>query len=269
MKKLESTLKEYRLLNTLLSIEDERELLYNYVYSTNKLEGNQLTLAQTSQLLSTDTITGSNVRTKDILEQKGMYKALIRMLKAVREKEQLSASLLLEFNWLSIGQLWKYEDSYIGAKGEGQKEGFFKVSQNVISISQGGKTIQQLVPLSTPENVDENINELITSVQGSNKFIVTKAAFLAQELWLHQPFVDGNKRVGRLAINFLTMNEGFPLFVFEEKSRNYNSLLVEQYIDKKPGLIESYIENALIKTMKRALDIKKDKGKDMGYRMML
>ncbi len=269
MEKLDSTLNKYRSFKTLLSIEDERELLYNYVYSTNKLEGNQLTLAQTSQLLSTDTITGSNVRTKDILEQKGMHRALARMLKAVREKEQLSASLLLEFNWLSIGQLWKYEDSYIGAKGEGQKEGFFKVSQNMISISQGGKTIQRLVPLSTPDNVVENINKLLTSVLGSNKSVITKAAFLAQELWLHQPFVDGIKRAGRLAINFLTMKEGFPLFVFEDKSRNYNSLLVEQYLDKKPGLIEDYIEKALIKTMKRALDIEKNKGKDMGFRMML
>ncbi len=65
------------------------------------------------------------------------------------------------------------------------------------------------------------------------------------------------------------MKEGFPLFVFEDKSRNYNSLLVEQYLDKKPGLIEDYIEKALIKTLKRALDIEKNKGKDMGFRMML
>ncbi len=269
MEKLDSILKKYKSLKTLLSIEDERELLYNYVYATNKLEGNQLTLAQTSQLLSTDTITGSNVRTKDILEQKGMYRALVRMLKAVRGKEQLSTSLLLEFNWLSIGQLWKDEDSYLGAKGEGQEEGVFKTSQNMISIGQGGKTIQRLMPLSTPVNVVENMNKLITSLQVSDKSVITKAAFLAQELWLHQPFVDGNKRVGRLAISFLTMKEGFPLFVFEDKSRNYNSLMVEQYLDKKPGLIEDFIEKSLIKTMNKVLDIQKDKGKDMGYRMML
>lgn len=99
MENLYKVLANYKKLDRVLSIEEERELLYRYVYTTNKLEGNQLTLAQTTQLLSTDTITGDNVRTFDILEQKGMFKAVTRMLRAVREGETLSIELLLELNW--------------------------------------------------------------------------------------------------------------------------------------------------------------------------
>ena len=106
-------LEEYKNLGMALSIEEEKELFYKYVYATNKLEGNKLTLSQTTQLLSSDTITGNNIRASDILEQKGMYKALIRMLKAVREKEALSIELLLELNWLSIGSLWKDDNYYV------------------------------------------------------------------------------------------------------------------------------------------------------------
>ena len=97
---INKTLFEYKKLKTTLSLEEEKELLYKYVYFTNKLEGNKLTFSQTSQLLSTDTVSGNNVRTTDILEQKGMYKALVRMLKAVKNKEILSIELLLELNWL-------------------------------------------------------------------------------------------------------------------------------------------------------------------------
>lgn len=269
MKNINNILFEYNKLKITLSIEEEKELLYKYVYYTNKLEGNKLTYAQTSQLLSTDTVSGNNVRTTDILEQKGMYKALIRMLKAVRNKESLSIDFLLELNWLSIGHLWKYDDAYIDAKSKGQEEGTFKVSKNIIRIFKEDTLVKRIEPLSSPENVVDNMEKLIQLVTNSEKDVINKAAFLAQELWLHQPFVDGNKRTGRLAINFLTMKKGFPLFIFEDKARNYNSLLVEQYMNEKPGLVVSYIEKNLIKTMNVFLDANRGESRNTGYRMLI
>lgn len=175
MTNLNSILEEYKALNTTLAIEEERELLYKYVYATNKLEGNQLTFAQ----------------------------------------------------------------------------------------------IERIDPLSTPTTVAKNMENLVKSVWESDRTVVEKSAFLAQELWLHQPFVDKNKRTGRLAINFLTLKVGFPLFVFEDKSKNYNSLLVEQYIEKKPGLVSTYIEKALVKTMNYYLKMNNNKGGNTGFRMVL
>jgi Fic family protein len=266
---INKTLFEYKKLKTTLSLEEEKELLYKYVYFTNKLEGNKLTFSQTSQLLSTDTVSGNNVRTTDILEQKGMYKALVRMLKAVKNKEILSIELLLELNWLSIGHLWKYDDAYIDAKSKGQEEGVFKVSKNVIRIFKGSTLIERIEPLSSPENVVANMNELVQQIINSKKDVIIRAAFLAQELWLHQPFVDGNKRTGRLAINFLTMKEGFPLFIFDDNAKNYNSLLVDQYMNKKRDLVISYIEKNLSKEMEYFIDMNKGKKRSSGYRMLL
>ena len=161
--------------------------MYEYVYATNKLEGNQLTLAQTTQLLSSDTVSGEHIKTFDILEQKGMYKALSRMLKAVRDKENLTIELMLELNWLALGYLWKYEDAYTGAKSKGQEEGKFKISKNIIQIRQGGKVVETIDPFSTPDNVKENMESLIKTIQESDKPILKKAVYLAQEVWLHQP----------------------------------------------------------------------------------
>ena len=113
---------------------------------------------------------------------------------------------MIELNWLVIGNLWKLDDFYIDAKQKGQEPGNFKVSNNLIQISRGSKVIERMEPLSSPDNVSENMDRLVAQVEKSTASEIKKAAFLAQELWLHQPLVDGNKRTGRLLINFLTMN---------------------------------------------------------------
>lgn len=267
---LEKLFQQYKKLDFVLSIEDEKEMMYEYVYATNKLEGNKLSLAQTTQLLSSDTISGNNIRTTDILEQKGMYKALTRMLNAVKNNDELSIELMVELNWLSLGHLWNYEDSYIDAKSKGQKEGEFKVSKNLIRISRGEKIIKHLEPLSEPKAVKKNMIKLIETIKHSDRSVIYKAAYLAQELWLHQPFMDGNKRTGRLLVNFLTMKEEYPLFSFESDTKNYNNILIEQYFESKPTLLTNYIEMKLAKKIQYYINLnKKSKDNSKGFRMLL
>ena len=269
MKKLNDLLEQYQKIAFIPSLEEEQALLYEYVYATNKLEGNKLTLIQTTELFKSDTISGNNIRNADILEQKGMYKALKRMLLAVKNKEELSIKLILELNWLTINNLWN-DDYYNAAKEKGQRINKFKISQNVISIKKNNIEIDKIIPLSESNTVHLNMMLLLTTIASSDKSTIEKAAFLAQEIWLHQPFVDGNKRTGRLLINFLLMKEGFPLFTFNEKNSNYNSLLVEQYYDSKPNLIQNYIEKTMSNQLHTLIDeSKKIKKNFNGLRMLL
>jgi len=268
---MEKLLKQYKKLNRVLSLEEDKKRLYDYVYYTNKLEGNKLTSAQTVQLLSSDSITGKDIKPRDILEQKGMYRALVLMLKAVSENQVLSLELIKELHAAVLGTMWKSGDSYLDAKSKGQTINSFKVSNNTIVITKGGNFIKEIIPLSNPDNVEQKMIELINKVNLSNKPIIEKAAFLAQEIWLHQPFVDGNKRIGRLLVNFLTMKEGYPLFSFNDSVDNYNGLLVEQVIENKPGLIQDYISSALKKQMKKEIRITNniEANKGLGFRMVL
>lgn len=141
---MENLLEKYKLLKIPLSTEEEREEAFEYVYLTNKLEGNKLTLIQTTQLLDTDTISGENISTRDILEQKGMYKALNRMRRAVYEKEPLTINLMKELNELVLSSLWKDDSYYMDAKSKGQEVDSFKVSNNIIRITKGGKRLLEL-----------------------------------------------------------------------------------------------------------------------------
>ncbi len=269
MESLENLLKQYNSINVIPALEEEQAELYEYVYATNKLEGNQLSLIQTTELFKSDTISGNNIRNSDILEQKGMYRALKRMILAVKNEEELSLKLILELNWLSIGSLWN-EDYYASAKEKGQQANEFKISQNVISIKKNNIEIEKIIPLSSPENVWDNMNNLISSINDSDKNVLDKCVFLAQEIWIHQPFVDGNKRTGRLLINFLLMKNGYPLFSFNNEKSNYNSLLVEQYYDSKQGLIKNYIIKTLSDKINLAIESHTKINKDFkGFRFVL
>lgn len=269
MEKLIELLQKYKKLEVIPSLEEEQAQLFDYVYTTNRLEGNQLTLLQTTELFKSDTVSGTHIRNSDILEQKGMYRALKRMLLAAKNKEDLSIKLILELNWLAIGSLWN-EDYYTNAKEKGQLQNQFKVSQNVISIKQNGVEKEKIMPLSTPENVQKNMELLIENVNKIDASVLDKAVFLAQEIWIHQPFVDGNKRTGRLLINFLLMKDGFPLFSFDHENLNYNSLLVNQYYECKPDLVKNYIVETLSKKMNADIDAFSKIKKDFkGLRLML
>jgi len=107
-------------------------------------------------------------------------------------------------------------------------------------------------------------------VNKSEANVLEKAVYLAQEIWIHQPFVDGNKRTGRLLINFLLMKEGFPLFSYDTENLNYNSLLVEQYYESKPDLVKNYIVETLSKKMITDIEAFSKIKKDFkGFRLML
>ena len=112
---MENLLKKYKELNHSLSFEEENDLFLDYIFQTNKLEGNKLTLAQTSSIIEKGFVSGENISIKDVYEQKGSYKALLRMLKAVNDKEELSVELISELNWLYF-RTWSYIFIYCSQK---------------------------------------------------------------------------------------------------------------------------------------------------------
>jgi Fic family protein len=253
MNKIAEVFSEFKKLDYILSLEEEENIITKYVYSTNKLEGNKLTLAQTRTILGKGFLTGEDVSLRDVLEQKGTYKALIRMINAVVNDEPLSVDLIKELNWLCVGLLF-HDDYYISYKKEGQKYGDFKVKNNRIEITTTDGQLLYIDPESTEKTVTTNMNMLIKRIEMSEKDVIEKAAFLAQEIWLHQPFFDGNKRTARLLINFLTMKAGYPLFAYDKKGEMFNHLLVEQAVHGKADLLKNFITNALIDRMKEFIN---------------
>ncbi len=266
MENIFELLDRYKQANIALSLEQERDIIAKYIHSTNRLEGNSLTLAQTKSIIEEGVISGDNIKTKDLLEQRGTFKALKRMLKAVTNKEELSLKLIKELNWLTINSLYQ-DDYYFSYKEAGQVVGEFKAKNNRIQITLPSGRNDIIEPLSNFQNVELNMKMLIKRIENSEADVIKKASFLAQEIWLHQPFIDGNKRTARLLINFLTMKQGFPLFTYEDKGDYFNHMLINQYLNQKKGQIENFISNALKNRINEILQVNKRKRK--GYRFFL
>lgn len=266
MKNIFKLLQAYKDANIGISLEEERDIIAKYIHSTNSLEGNSLTLSQTKSIIENGVVSGNNIKTRDLLEQRGTYKAIKRMLEAITNKEKLSIDLIKELNWLIISSLYQ-DDYYYSYKEAGQKAGEFKIKNNRIQITLSDGRQMNIESLSSPKSVELNMKMLLKRLENSKANTITKASFLAQEIWLHQPFIDGNKRTARLLINFLTMKEGFPLFTYEDKGAYFNDMLVNQYVSKKPGLIENFIKKALESRINELLESNQKKFR--GYRFML
>jgi Fic family protein len=236
------TLELFKKRNFSISIEEERELFYEYIYTTNKLEGNALSLVQTKEVLENNLVSGQHVKMTDILEQKGMYKALKEVIRCSQSDFMLSVDWLINLNWLILGDVWKDETAYFTSKSKGQKYGELKSVENIIQIQKRNGEKLTIKPLSQAENVKSNLELLISQTKHSQTDVISTSVRLAREIWLHQPFIDGNKRMGRLLISLMTMRAGFPLFTYDDR---YNDILVEQYVTQEPNLLEKYIEEKL------------------------
>ncbi len=245
------TLEFFKKSNCSISIEDERDLFYEYIYATNKLEGNALSLVQTKDVLENNLISGQHVKMTDILEQKGMYKALKEVIRCSQADFNLDIDWLINLNWLILGDVWKDDSAYFTSKSKGQKYGELKFVENIIQIQKRNGEKLTIKPLSQIETVKSNLELLISQTKYSQTDIISTAVRFAREIWLHQPFIDGNKRIGRLLINLMTMREGFPLFTYDDR---YNDILVEQYVSNEPNLLENYIQERLVDRMNHLMN---------------
>ena len=231
-------LQKYKQFSYCISVEEQRQLKYEYIYYSNKLEGNQLSLAQVKQFLKTNCITGRDIEVRDLLECVGMENAYNKTLGFVIDKVALDKKFLLKLNTELLKPYWEWDRfAYYDFKKQGQQLNSYKMTPNIIQINEEDSSFT-ITPLSSISNVDENMNRLIDDFNSSEEPVIKKVAHLAYQIWLHQPFLDGNKRTGRLLISHFLFKEGFPLFVFDDLQDNYNQLLINQYKNQKEGLIE-------------------------------
>jgi len=240
--------------------------LIEYVYESNKLEGNQLNLAETTEILTNNRTTG-NKRLVDYLEAKGHYKALKMAILAAKKKEPLSENLIRSFNENTLKVLWGLEESYYDWKQKGQKPGRYKVEQNRIYYHYEGKD-GKIDPLSNPGNVERNMKKIIETVNGSKDHIIKKASLIAYNIFIHQPFIDGNKRTSRLTVTYLTMKEGLPLTVFnQQKGFNYNEALLLTYMEKEPSIFVKFISKEFRMGLEKMIqeNIELNKNTKKGY----
>ena len=216
--------------HTVKSIREN--LMLEWTYNTNAIEGNTLTLLETKVVLEGITIGGKTlIEHLEVINHKD---AILYVEDIVRNNESLS-----EWQIKSIHRLIRkrIEDDYAGRYRE----------QKVIIA--GAKHIPP-----EPILIKEQMENLIKwyEREGITLHPVERAALLHINFVGIHPFIDGNGRTSRLLLNLELMKNGYPAIVI----RNENKLAYYIALDKAhtTGDNQDFV-GIVVDELNRSLDI--------------
>lgn len=214
---------------TIKSIREN--LLLEWTYNSNAIEGNTLTLMETKVVLEGITVGGKTLR--EHLEVINHRDAILYVEDIVKDKEPLTE--------------WQIKNIHrIVLKGINDKyAGNYRDQQVIIS---GAKHIPP-----EPFLIKEQMENLIKWYDDSQNLHPIERATMLHIIFVGiHPFVDGNGRTSRLLLNLELMKNGYPPIVIRTENRvDYYSALDKAHIT---GENEDFIK-LVIKELDKTLDL--------------
>lgn len=204
----------------------EEELRTSYIYNSNAIEGNTLTLKETDVILEYGiTVKGRSL--KEHLEVKGQEYALNFLKEEIQRNSELNIRLIKNFHSLVLGGI------------DPNNAGIFKRYPNSIKNASFETT--------SPFQVEYELEKLIDEYnKSSDKNIIEKIACFHADFEKIHPFSDGNGRTGRLIMNFELMKHGYPICIIKNEDRlEYYDSLESAQTKKDYSKIITFIETSL------------------------
>lgn len=164
------------------------EFLIEYTYNSNAIEGNTLTLQETALVLEGITIDKKPL--KDHLEAVGHRDAFVYVQELVKNHIPFSESIIKQIHTLVL--MDRPEDRGVYRRIPVRIMGAYHVPPDPV-----------LVP--------EQMGNLVAEFEANKKMHpIERAALFHLKFEGIHPFVDGNGRTGRLILNLMLMQAGYP-----------------------------------------------------------
>ena len=193
---------------TLKSLKESINL--EWIYNSNGIEGNTLTLRETQVVLEGITVGGKTLT--EHLEAINHEKAILYLDDLLKDKQPIT-----EWNIKNIHQLILKEID----------------NENAGSYRKENVTIKGATHIP-PDfiKIPELMEKLILNYETWNKYHpIIQAALLHGELVKIHPFIDGNGRTSRLIMNLDLMNHGYdPVIIKKENRLEYYEVLDKAHI---------------------------------------
>jgi Fic family protein len=174
-------------------------LIVEWTYNSNAIEGNTLTLSETKVVLEGITIGGKSV--VEHLEAINHRDAILFLESIVDRQEEIT-----EWNIRNLHQI-------ILKDIDNSNAGIYRMENVLISGAKHLPPDYLMVPVQMQKLVYEDNREWI------HYHPVVRAALLHGEFVKIHPFVDGNGRTARLLLNLVLMSNGYPPIVIKKESR--------------------------------------------------
>ena len=220
-------LEKERPLNKGILTKLENNLRTNFIYNSNAIEGNTLTLRETDIILEHGiTIKGKSLKEHE--EVKGQEYAINFLKEIIKAQEPLSLRLIREFHALVLNNDIENRDK-------------FKQSNNEI-LGADFETVPYYL-------VEEKLTELIDKFNNSDEDIITKVSCFHADFEKIHPFIDGNGRTGRLLLNLELMKNGYPITVIRNEDREeYYNVLGAAQTNSDYSLIINFMKQSIENT---------------------
>lgn len=203
------------------------EFLVEFTYNSNAIEGNTLTLRETALVLEGITIDKKPL--KDHLEAVGHRDAFLFVQQLVADKVPMTEKVIRDIHSLVL--MDRPEDKGVYRR---------------IPVTIMGAFHEPPQPYLVPIQMER----LIAGLKEIKRHSIENAALFHLDFEGVHPFVDGNGRTGRLLLNLMLMQQGYPPIdmKFTDRKRYY-SCFDSYYRDKTAGpmveLISEYLEERL------------------------
>ncbi len=195
--------------------ELKKQLEIELAYNSNAIEGNSLTLQETRLVLEQGiTIKGKSL--KDHLEAINHKEAILFVEDSL--KEEINENLMKRLNGLVLDKIYEEE------------KGRYRTTNVRILGAIKSPPQAEKVP-----GLMKNFIEYVTK-NPDGLAIMEMAAVIHYKLVEIHPFVDGNGRTARLAMNLFLMKHGFPITIVlkNDRKKYYQTLKEADKGDLKP-----------------------------------
>ena len=240
MSDFEQLFNQYKSLNIIPSKQDIEQVKVEYVYHSNRLEGSNLTLTQTIDVIYHHKAKGE-VSLEDMVMAIDHYRALNAAI-SYDVKYPLSERILLSFHEILLKNTFQIDPTYKSWIENGQELGQFKVKSNRIKTTIRGS--EELFVTPEPNQSKEMIIGSLSNYQQSNEPFLVKLSKLVQNIYNAHAFFDGNKRITRLIIANQLMVNSYPLLIPHAGQNDYNEALIRGFMSKTHTEILSVIERS-------------------------
>jgi len=175
------------------------QLIVNWTYHSNAIEGNPLTLSETKVVLEGITVGGKTIR--EHLEAINHKDAIMYVEDVVSKRESLTEWLIKNIHLLVLKGI------------QDQDAGIYRQENVLISGARHVPPDYIQVPNLMKNFIQKMANHTIP------QHPIARAAEVHSEFVKIHPFVDGNGRTARLLLNFELMQAGYPPIVISKEQR--------------------------------------------------
>lgn len=199
------------------------EFLIEYTYNSNAIEGNTLTLQETALVLEGVTIDKKPL--KDHLEAVGHRDAFLFVQELVQNKVPFSEYVIKQIHTLVL--MDRPEDRGVYRRIPVRIMGAYHTPSD---------------PILVPEQMEQLIREFASK----KLHPIERAALFHLKFEGIHPFVDGNGRTGRLILNLMLMQAGYPpINVKYADRRRYYEAFDAYYRDGDANVLIDIVKNAV------------------------